>query len=80
MGWATVAVLACLTCWWGGDAPAQQTMGDTSITCKWLLVMACAPLAAVILALWRALEKSNAGRLTYLKANFKTVKEEGADD
>jgi hypothetical protein len=76
MGW--VIVLLCLTCWWPGDPPSQ-TMGDTSITCKWLLAMACTPLAAVIFALWRALEKSNAGHLQDLKNNFKSIKEGDKD-
>lgn len=79
MGWATIAILACLTCWWRGDAPSQ-TMGDTTITCKWLLIGACSSMAAVIFALWRALEKSNSGRLHDLKDNFKSVNKEGSDD
>ncbi len=61
--------------WWGLICDtAQQTYENTSgVSCRWLLVGACAPMAVVILALWRALEKANAGRLEDLKSNFKSL-------
>ncbi len=57
------------------DTVQQATDNTSGISCKWLLVGACTPLAAVILALWHALEKSNAGRLEDLKSNYRSVKD-----
>ena len=54
----------------------EQAGNSSGVDCKWLLVGACGPMAAVILGLWRALEKANAGRLEDLKKNYKIVKEE----
>lgn len=39
-GW----VVACLTCW--------ADSNDSGITCMWLLIGACGPMALVIGALW----------------------------
>lgn len=53
---------------------AAQQSNDTGVTCRWLLVGACTPMAVVIVALWRALEKQSAGRMEDLKENFKSLK------
>ena len=53
---------------------AAEAGNSSGIDCKWLLVGACTPLAIVIGALWRALEKSNTGRLDDLKDTYKSAK------
>lgn len=53
---------------------AAEAGNNSGIDCKYLLVGACTPLAIVIGALWRALEKSNASHMETLKDMFKSAK------
>jgi len=53
---------------------AAEAGNSSGIDCKWLLVGACTPLAIVIGALWRALDKSNAAHMETLKDMFKSAK------
>jgi len=49
---------------------------DSGVTCRWLLIGACTPMAVVILALWRALEKKSAEQIQDLKDNYKSLKKD----